>query len=117
MIKDLFGAPECFGNTTSSGTESIILSVLAHREFYAKKKGIEFPEMIIPSTAQPAFRKAAKYLDVRLLEVSVDPKTHGVDLREVKRLITRNTFCLVGSLVNVPFGIEDDIEALSQLAL
>ena len=46
------------GCVSSGGTESIMLAVLAHRE-WGKIKGITSPNIILPSTAHPAFNKVS----------------------------------------------------------
>lgn len=49
MTLDLFnGTPECVGLTTSGGTESIIMAMLAYREWGRKEKGITKPNIVLP---------------------------------------------------------------------
>ena len=55
--------------------ESIILSVKAHRDYYLSKNGSNNPEMVIATTAHPAFEKAANLMKIKLVKVKV-----GVDL-------------------------------------
>ena len=63
VAAELFGSdPEC-GTMTSGGTESIFLAVYTARE-RARSRGIDRPQIVLASTAHPAFTKAAHYLDV-----------------------------------------------------
>ena len=73
--RHLRGDDQVVGNFTSGGTESIILAVKAARDCYREKcPEITAPEMILPATAHAAFHKAAHYLGVKTVTVSVDPK-------------------------------------------
>lgn len=62
---DLYnGTKEQCGITTSGGTESILTSILAHREWGRKDKGIVKPNMVMSETAHAAFNKGAFYFGV-----------------------------------------------------
>jgi len=45
MTCGMFGSDDGFGLVTSGGTESILMSVLAHRNYAAKYKNITKPNM------------------------------------------------------------------------
>ena len=60
------------GNLTSGGTESIFLALLSARDWSKKNRQIENPEVIIPSTAHPAFLKALRFLNVKAVIIHVD---------------------------------------------
>ena len=60
------------GNLTSGGTESIFLALLSARDWSKKNKQIENPEVILPSTAHPAFLKALRFLNVKAVIIHVD---------------------------------------------
>ncbi|KAK6204728.1 dihydrosphingosine-1-phosphate lyase [Scheffersomyces amazonensis] len=118
MVLDIFNAPtSACGSTTSGGTESLLLTGLAAREYGKRFKGITSPEVIAPVTIHAGIEKACYYFGMKLHKVDVDPKTFKVDLSKVKRLINGNTVLLVGSAPNFPHGIIDDIEGLSKLAV
>lgn len=69
MTLELFKAPEgACGLNTSGGTESIIIAVLAYRE-WGKKRGITRPNIVAPQTAHVAFDKACFYFDIELRKV------------------------------------------------
>lgn len=118
MVLDLFNAPELgCGTTTSGGTESLLLTGLAAREYGKKIKGITRPEVIAPITVHAGIEKACDYFGMKLHKVDLNPKTYQVDTLKVKKLINSNTVLLVGSAPNYPHGIIDDISALSKLAV
>lgn len=118
MVLKLFNAPELgCGATTSGGTESLLLTGLAAREYARKYRGVREPEVIAPVTVHAGIEKACTYFNMKLHKVELDPKTFQVDVKKVKRLINSNTVLLVGSAPNYPHGIIDDIEALSKLAV
>lgn len=118
MTLGLFSAPEtAAGVTTSGGTESIIMAVLAARQLAYHTRGITEPEIVLPETAHTAFRKAAEYFKIKLRRVPCPAPSYQVHIPTVTRLINSNTIMLVGSAPNFPHGIVDDIPALSRLAL
>ena len=66
QIGNLFKAEkEVYGNLTSGGTESIFLSLLSAREWSLKNRSISNPEVILSTTAHPAFLKAMKFLKIK----------------------------------------------------
>uniref|UniRef100_A0A0R3RZ15 sphinganine-1-phosphate aldolase n=1 Tax=Elaeophora elaphi TaxID=1147741 RepID=A0A0R3RZ15_9BILA len=114
IVVNLFhGGLECCGTVTSGGTESILLAMLAYRN-YANVKGILEPEIIIPVTAHAAFDKAAHLFGMRIRHVPVG-NNQKVDIDKMRRAISRDTCVLVGSAPNFPTGTMDDIEQIAQL--
>ncbi|MBW1887159.1 MAG: aspartate aminotransferase family protein, partial [Deltaproteobacteria bacterium] len=112
------GDEDVVGNFTSGGTESIILAVKTARDYFrAKRPDISEPEMILPTTAHAAFHKAAHYLDLKVVQVMVDPKTFKAEVELVRQAITPNTILLVGSAPSYAHGVVDPIRELGQLAL
>lgn len=112
------GDDDVVGNFTSGGTESIILAVKTARDYFrAKRPDIIKPEMILPATAHAAFHKAAHYLDIKVVQVMVDPKTFKADVGLVRQAITPNTILLVGSAPSYAHGVVDPIRELGQVAL
>ncbi|EYC23831.1 hypothetical protein Y032_0015g2855 [Ancylostoma ceylanicum] len=112
----MHGDEESCGTMSTGGTISILLACLAHRN-RALKKGIRFPEMVIPTSAHAAFTKAAEVFRIRAVRVPVDPQTFRVDLKKMKSAITSRTCMLVGSAPNFPFGTMDDIVTIGELGL
>lgn len=114
----LRGDENVVGNFTSGGTESIILAVKAARDYYrVKRPEIKNPEMILPTTAHPAFHKAAHYLNVKVVQVSVDPGNFKADADRIRQTITENTIMLVGSAPSYAQGVIDPVEDFGELAL
>lgn len=113
----LRGDGQVVGNFTSGGTESIILAVKAARDCYREKRPeIALPEMILPATAHAAFHKAAHYLGLKTVTVSVDPATFRADADKVREAITDNTIMIVGSAPSYAHGVVDPIADLAALA-
>ncbi|KAI9799240.1 MAG: hypothetical protein M1833_004118 [Piccolia ochrophora] len=117
-VLSIFNAPTgAAGVTTSGGTESILMACLSARNKAYAERGVTEPEMILPETAHPAFRKACSYFNIRMHLVACPAPTYQVSIPAVTRLINSNTILLVGSAPNFPHGIIDDISSLSRLAL
>ena len=69
---DLFHGPEeSCGLTTSGGTESILLAMLAYRQ-WGRSKGITQPNVITSITAHAAFDKACHYFGIELRKVGLN---------------------------------------------
>jgi glutamate/tyrosine decarboxylase-like PLP-dependent enzyme len=107
---------EACGLITSGGTESIYNGMFVHREWGWAEKGIQQAEVIIASTAHPAFSKAAHYLGMKVIET---PVTSGfeADPGAMRQQITPNTVALVGTAGTYPHGVVDPIAELSDLAV
>ncbi|KAJ3528090.1 hypothetical protein NM688_g8039 [Phlebia brevispora] len=116
MCLRMYNNPDGAGTTTSGGTESIIMSVKAHRDWARATKGITEPEIIVPASAHAAFDKGSAYLKIKVHTIPVDPVTRKVDIKHVARAINGNTIMVVGSCINFPDGNQDDIVALGKLA-
>jgi len=113
----LRGDSRVVGNFTSGGTESIMLAVKAARDYYRKKRPeITAPEMVLPATAHAAFHKAAHYLGVKAVTVSVNPATFRADVQKVESAITDRTILIVGSAPSYAHGVVDPIAELAALA-
>ncbi|WP_202320274.1 pyridoxal phosphate-dependent decarboxylase family protein [Archaeoglobus neptunius] len=108
------GVVGCF---TYGGTESIMLALKAAREKFRKEKGKDaVPEVVLPATAHPAFWKSAEYLGMRVRRAAVDDGFRA-DLDSVNELAGRKTALIAGSAPNYPFGVVDDINGLSDIAV
>src|SRR5690606_36743806 len=111
----LGGAPGSEGTVTSGGTESIFLALKSARDIAQQERGIRQPEVVMPSTAHPAFNKHAHYLGMKVIRVPV-----GLDFRadvaSMKAEITPNTIMVVGSAPCYPYGLFDPITDIAALA-
>lgn len=113
----LHGGAGVAGNMTSGGTESILMAVHTARQWArAKLPKIAKPEMVLPSTAHPAFDKAAHYFGVEAVHVPVG-KDFRADVKAMRKAMTRNTILVVGSAPSYPQGVIDPIEDLARIAL
>ena len=118
MVLDLLGGHDGeVGAMTSGGTESILLSMKAYRDYAREQKPeIKTPEIIIPESVHPAFLKAAAYFDINTVYVPLD-KNFKADVDKVKSAITDQTICIVASAPSFSHGTTDPIAELGQLAL
>ena len=119
MGLDLFHAPEgAEGNMTSGGTESIVMAVKACRDWNRAKRGD--PQfrgtLLLPGTAHPAFDKAAAMMDLPVRRIAARPD-YRADVAAMAEAIDDDTMMLVGSAPCFPFGVIDDLSALSDLAM
>jgi glutamate/tyrosine decarboxylase-like PLP-dependent enzyme len=115
MAAALFhGAPNA-GKLTSGGTESIFLAVQVARDHARAERGVERTQLLTPSTAHPAFAKAAHYLDVEhvLVDVAADGRA---DVAAMTDAITDRTALVVGSAPCYPYGVVDPIPELAAAA-
>lgn len=114
----LNGNEQVVGNFTSGGTESILLACKAARDYYrATRPEITEPEMLIPWTGHAAFRKAAAYFGLKVVNLDVEPENHTVTPETVRAAITPNTILIIGSASNYAYGTVDPIRELGQIAL
>lgn len=80
MTCNMFGSDDGYGFTTSGGTESILMAVMAHRNYAAKYRNITEPNLVMSRTAHPAFNKACKFFKVKCIRVGTNDKAE-VDLK------------------------------------
>ena len=115
VLKMYNGNKDSCGSVTSGGSESIIMSIKAHRDWARETKCISQPEIVLPVSAHAAFDKGAHYFDIKLVHV---PVLEGgeVDVEKMAAAITPNTILLVGSTPSFPHGAIDDIPAIAKLA-
>lgn len=103
------------GVMTNGGTFSILHACFAFVQ-QARARGIVTPEIIVPSTAHAAFRKAARYAGAKLVIVPVYFGTGAANVTEMRKAITPRTCMMVGSAPSFPFGVYDPIEELAKVA-
>ncbi|XP_067242393.1 sphingosine-1-phosphate lyase 1 [Chanodichthys erythropterus] len=110
------GGPDSCGTVTSGGTESILMACKAYRDM-AHERGIKHPEIIAPVSVHAAFDKAAHYFGMKLIHIPLDKKTMKVDVKAMRRAISRNTAMLVCSAPQFPHGIIDPVVDVAKLAI
>lgn len=113
----LHGDGDVVGSVTSGGTESCLLAVKSARD-RLPTSGSGRPSLVMPTTAHPAFRKAATYLGLDLVEVPVEPASgavradallDAVDAREDGRDVA----LVVVSAPSYPTGTLDPVAAVA----
>ena len=116
MTANLFHGPN-IGCVTSGGTESILLAVRAHWEYYGRRRGIAHPEVVCGTSAHCALLKACKLLRIRLVTLDCnDGTTFQLSARQVQNRITSNTIMIFASCPSFSQGIIDPITQLSEVA-
>ncbi|XP_030604357.1 sphingosine-1-phosphate lyase 1 isoform X2 [Archocentrus centrarchus] len=110
------GGPNSCGTVTSGGTESILMACKAYRDI-AYERGIKHPEILAPVSVHAAFDKAAHYFGMKLVHIPLDKKTMKVDVKAMRRAISKNTAMLVCSAPQFPHGIVDPVEEVAKLAV
>ncbi|XP_052007125.1 sphingosine-1-phosphate lyase 1 isoform X1 [Xyrauchen texanus] len=110
------GGTNSCGTVTSGGTESILMACKAYRDM-AHERGIKHPEIIAPVSVHAAFDKAAHYFGMKLIHIALDKKTMKVDVKAMKRAISKNTAMLVCSAPQFPHGIMDPVGEVAKLAV
>jgi len=93
-----------------------MLPMLVYREKARAERGITAPEIIVPTTAHPAFEKGAWYFGIKLIKVPAGPDFLA-DVDAMRARITSNTVALVGTAGTYPHGLIDPLARLSDLAL
>lgn len=117
MTAGLLHAPgRAGGSMTSGGTESIVMAMLVARERARHERGIAQPQLLAPASAHPAFAKAAKYLQMELVQIPLGEDLRA-DVTAARALVTDRTAVIVGSAPGYPHGVVDPISDLAALAL
>jgi sphinganine-1-phosphate aldolase len=114
MVMDMFDGIKtgACGLTSSGGSESILLSLLAHKRYYKKTKGITKPNAIFSETAHAAFYKACEFFDIEMIILPIDKETYTVHPDQFRKAINSNTICIVGSAPSVAYGNFDPLLAM-----
>jgi glutamate/tyrosine decarboxylase-like PLP-dependent enzyme len=117
MVGGLFGGPDGFAGTlTSGGTESLLMAVKSAREHAkATRPGVTKPEMVVPITIHPAVEKAAHYFGVKAVHAPLRDDFR-VDPKKAMELVTDQTILMMGSAPAYPHGVVDPIEELAGFA-
>lgn len=112
------GVPGVVGTMTSGGTESIGLAVLGARQRWRARTGQhqQRPTMVLPSTAHPAFLKAAHLFDVDVVSVPVDPVSFTAQPAAVDAAIDDTTALVAVSAPSYAHGVLDPIRDVAAIA-
>src|SRR3970282_2195025 len=99
------GTPgEICGVVSSGGTESLLLAMKTYRDYARDKKGIAKPQMIVPSTDDAAFARAAQYFGIELVPVPAGDDFRA-DVSATERAITDDSIVVVGAAPPFPQGM------------
>lgn len=110
------GDSNCCGMTTTGGSESLEMAVLAYKKYFKKYKGITKPEIVAVETIHAAVWKACEFFDVKIHLVDLN-KHFRVNVRDIEAKINKNTIAIFASCPNYPFGDPDPVKPLADLAL
>ncbi|GEL97170.1 pyridoxal phosphate-dependent decarboxylase family protein [Cellulomonas terrae] len=108
----LHGDEGTVGSVTSGGTESCMLAVKSARDLWRAvdpARAHARPALVLPTTAHPAFHKAAHYLDLDVVPVPVDPVTGTPSAADVLAAVDDRTALVVVSAPSYPFGAVDPV--------
>jgi len=112
------GVESVVGTMTSGGTESIGLAVRGARERWRATSGHRrgHPTMVLPSTAHPAFLKAAHLFDLDVVSVPVDPDSFKADPVATRAAIDERTALVAVSAPSYAHGVVDPVEQIAAIA-
>ncbi len=113
MIADLLSLKNPSGTTTSGGTESNILAILAARE---RNNHISKPEVIAPMNAHSSIDKAAWLLGIKIVKVPVDEKFRALP-QSIRKAITKNTISIISTAGTTYLGQIDPIAEMGEIAV
>jgi glutamate/tyrosine decarboxylase-like PLP-dependent enzyme len=100
---------------TTGGTESLLMAVKAARERGRKERGIERPNVVLPTSAHAAFEKGCYYFGLESRRVPVGPDWRA-DVAAMADAIDDDTVLVVGSAPQYPQGVIDPIVDIAALA-
>jgi len=82
MCIDMFkGDDDACGVVDTSEADCLRNTVIAYREWAKDVKGITQPNIVAPSTYDPALNRACEYLDVELRSINCGEDVHfGMDM-------------------------------------
>lgn len=112
------GVSSVVGTMTSGGTESIGLAVLGARQRWRERHDNPHgrPTLVLPSTAHPAFLKAAHVLDLDVRSVTVDERTFRADPQATAAAVDERTAMVVASAPSYAHGVIDPVAPLAEIA-
>ena len=102
------------GAMTSGGTESIVMAMLVHRQ-RARARGVHRPNIVVASSAHPAYAKAAHYLDMDLVTIPINSEFRA-DAQAARDMVTEQTAVVVASAFCYPYGVMDPVRELASIA-
>jgi tyrosine decarboxylase/aspartate 1-decarboxylase len=114
MLSDMVHLDTPIGTTTSGGTESNIIAILAAREL--AKIGKATPEIIAPRTVHSSVEKAAWLTGIRLVKTRVD-RNYKAAPKAIEKAVNENTVGIIATAGTTYLGQIDPIEEISEIAV
>jgi sphinganine-1-phosphate aldolase len=113
----LGGVSRTPGIFTSGGSESILLAMKAARDAWvsAHPDRSAVPVIVVPSTAHPAFHKAADYLGLRVRSVPVDADTYQADPASMAAAVSADTVMVGVSAPTACHGVVDPVPDIAAI--
>lgn len=111
----LQGGPGAAGFMTTGGTESILMAVYAARERGRAERGVEQPNVVLPTSAHAAFEKGCHYFGLESRRVPV-LEDWRADVEAMAAAMDEDTVLVVGSAPQYPQGVVDPIPEIAALA-
>lgn len=104
------------GAMTTGGTESIFLAVKAARDQAKQRRpGMGTPQIVMASSAHPAFDKAAHFMGLQVVRTTLRAD-YTADPTAIAAAITDDTVMVVGSVPAFPHGVIDPIGEIAAAA-
>lgn len=112
------GDERTVGTVTSGGTESCMLAVLGARERWRSRHpgASEQPQLVLPVSAHPAFRKGAWLAGLDVVDVPVRPGTLEVDVAQMVAAIGPRAALVVVSAPEYAHGRVDPVVEVAAAA-
>mmetsp|Transcript_16541 Transcript_16541/g.18389 ORF Transcript_16541/g.18389 Transcript_16541/m.18389 type:complete len:537 (+) Transcript_16541:70-1680(+) len=105
------------GNVTSGGTESILLSIKATKEWVlSRRPDIKNPTLICSTTSHSSINKASEFFGFKVVRIPVRKEDYRADVEAIRKAITKDTFMIYASAPCFPFGVIDPIPEIASLA-
>jgi glutamate/tyrosine decarboxylase-like PLP-dependent enzyme len=103
------------GFMTTGGTESILMAVKAARERGRKERGVEKPNVVLPTSAHAAFEKGCYYFGLESRRIPVTTEWRA-DVDAMAAAVDDDTVLIVGSAPQYPQGVIDPIPPIAAIA-
>jgi len=122
MIARLFNIHEgckAIGAATIGSSEAIMLSLLAHKWNWKKRRKNEGakPNIVFGAEAHVCWEKFARYFDVEMRVIPLEKDCYTITVEKVEEAIDENTIC-VGAILGTTYsGQADPIEEINDLLL
>ncbi len=108
MLGDLLGNRRVFGRVLSGGTEANITALWQYRNIWKKS------EVLLPLNAHFSLKKGCDLLRLKPRTLKLD-KNYTMDIRDLKRKISKNTLCVVAVAGSTELGTVDNIPEIGEI--